>query len=516
MPGKGKKKTVDGGLGRTMLKRALRDKRERREISSTGFHVADLEQSNNPLQSVTMLSSLEDFVAGAVLSERSFAAERVQLSFVPDHTPAVTPLRPAADSGGLVDVSSGVVRALQIPRRPRWNAETTAEALHRAEKDAFIGWRRMVASVESALSGGVGVSASPSAGKPLTVTPFEKNIEVWRQLWRVVERSDVLVQIVDARNPLLFHSSDLDAYVHEVSADKRCLLLVNKADFLSSTQRLAWARYLSARGIQFVFFSAKRELDRLEELDRAQALYVAGCGTSDLVGADTEFLRHDAGAAGAIAVSDRGSTFTEAMRHALDSSEGSDSEAGTVIDAPQAYATYAASQSLSRSPAIAGSSGSHPSEPPLCRLSADAVFPEDSHDDPSEPLHRLTRILSREELLEHLQSAGAAVPRGVFGSGSEFAQRKARDHLARLRFEATAARKEELRRRRDVAARLVSVGLGSQLRFAGAVDVLGLEGDEDEGADDDSSVGEHSDAEVPPLTVGCVFFLCFFVRPVEF
>ena len=36
------------------------------------------------------------------------------------------------------------------------------------------------------------------------VTPFEKNIEVWRQLWRVLERSDFAIQIVDARNPTLY------------------------------------------------------------------------------------------------------------------------------------------------------------------------------------------------------------------------------------------------------------------------------------------------------------------------
>ena len=38
----------------------------------------------------------------------------------------------------------------------------------------------------------------------LKVTPFEKNLEVWRQLWRVLERSDWAVQVVDARNPLLY------------------------------------------------------------------------------------------------------------------------------------------------------------------------------------------------------------------------------------------------------------------------------------------------------------------------
>lgn len=38
----------------------------------------------------------------------------------------------------------------------------------------------------------------------MQATPFEKNLNVWRQLWRVIERSDVVVQIVDARNPLVF------------------------------------------------------------------------------------------------------------------------------------------------------------------------------------------------------------------------------------------------------------------------------------------------------------------------
>jgi hypothetical protein len=28
-----------------------------------------------------------------------------------------------------------------------------------------------------------------------TMTPFEKNIEVWRQLWRVIEKSDIVVQV---------------------------------------------------------------------------------------------------------------------------------------------------------------------------------------------------------------------------------------------------------------------------------------------------------------------------------
>ena len=55
--------------------------------------------------------------------------------------------------------------------------------------------------------------------------------------------SDLLVQIVDGRNPLLFRCTDLEAYVHEVDPNKRNLLLINKADLLTDAQR-----YVPPRG----------------------------------------------------------------------------------------------------------------------------------------------------------------------------------------------------------------------------------------------------------------------------
>lgn len=79
------------------------------------------------------------------------------------------------------------------------------------------------------------------------LTPFERNIEVWRQLWRVLERSHLVVQIVDARNPLRFRCEDLEEYVTEVEGSegeqgtgkglRRSLLLINKADLLTFEQR---------------------------------------------------------------------------------------------------------------------------------------------------------------------------------------------------------------------------------------------------------------------------------------
>lgn len=65
-----------------------------------------------------------------------------------------------------------------------------------------------------------------------------------------------MLQIVDARNPLLFFSRDLAAYVHEVDPKKQHVVLVNKADFLALRARVAWARYFDRHNVKFLFWSA--------------------------------------------------------------------------------------------------------------------------------------------------------------------------------------------------------------------------------------------------------------------
>ena len=101
-----------------------------------------------------------------------------------------------------------------------------------------------------------------------------------------------------------------------------------------------------------------------------------------------------------------------------------------------------------------------------------------------------------------MQAACASVPRSLYGTSSAVAQRRIAELRARQRAEALAARKDELRRRREVAARLVEVGLGSQLRFAGAVDALGLEGDEEDATGGEGLSEGSGEEETPPMTIG--------------
>ncbi|XP_047971696.1 GTPase LSG1-1-like isoform X1 [Salvia hispanica] len=140
--------------------------------------------------------------------------------------------------------------SLRIPRRPPWNAKMSVEELDDNEKRAFLEWRRSLARLED--------------NENLVLTPFEKNLDIWRQLWRVLERSDLIVMVVDARDPLFYRCPDLEEYAREIDEHKNTLLLVNKADLLPFSVREQWANYFHEHGILFLFWSAKAATAALE------------------------------------------------------------------------------------------------------------------------------------------------------------------------------------------------------------------------------------------------------------
>ena len=116
------------------------------------------------------------------------------------------------------------------------------DELKNLENENYLKWRRKLALLQER--------------DDIVLTPFEKNLDFWRQLWRVVERSDILIQILDARNPLLFYSEDLDKYIKEIDNKKLCVILVNKSDYLTEAQRKHWFDYFELVGKTCVFFSA--------------------------------------------------------------------------------------------------------------------------------------------------------------------------------------------------------------------------------------------------------------------
>ncbi|XP_070765209.1 large subunit GTPase 1 homolog [Enoplosus armatus] len=265
----GKKKAGGGGaLGRSLIKERLQAGRGNKRGDSW-LHTSELNDGYDwgrlNLQSVTEQSSMDDFLATAELAGTEFVAEKLNIKFVPAEARAG--LLTADERKRLQKLHEDNKHFLRIPRRPHWDDSTSPDALQQAEKDSFLEWRRELAQLEEE--------------QKLILTPFERNLEFWRQLWRVIERSDVVVQIVDARNPLLFRCPDLELYVKEVSEHKVNMLLVNKADLLTREQRRAWARHFQKEGLRAVFWSALAESDRLEAEEKGMEVEDQECGESD-------------------------------------------------------------------------------------------------------------------------------------------------------------------------------------------------------------------------------------------
>ena len=205
------------------------------------------------MRSVTEQGALDEFLSTAELAGTDFAAEKMNNVKI-IHTDQRNPyLLSAAEERSAVKKQMAKKNRLTVPRRPKWDETTTPHELDQKERASFLDWRRGLAELQE--------------NEDLLMTPFERNLEVWRQLWRVIERSDLVVQIVDARNPLLFRSDDLEKYVKEVDPKKNNLLLVNKADMMTLAQREAWATYFTQAGINYKFFSASLAKEMNEARD---------------------------------------------------------------------------------------------------------------------------------------------------------------------------------------------------------------------------------------------------------
>eukprot|EP00461_Guttulinopsis_vulgaris_P000759 UN00759 len=253
-------KTPKEGIGRALVKKNQLTRETRRRdgrIATSNYHIEDDHEiiQQNKLESIMERNALDEFLTNAIMEEQDFSAQKTNVVMVGGST-VVTVKQKAINEQ--LDYEH-----IRIPRRPHWSHEMAADELQRLERESFLAWRRELAQYEEA-----------SVDKHST--PFEKNLEVWKQLWRVAERSHVVVQIVDARNPLLFYCKDVFTLAHELDPKKRCILVINKSDFLTREARVQWGKYFESQNIDFVFWSAKTEKDEQQEhLDRVNALIAA-------------------------------------------------------------------------------------------------------------------------------------------------------------------------------------------------------------------------------------------------
>ena len=151
-----------------------------------------------------------------------------------------------------LNINKQEIQFLSIPKKPKYKKGMKKEEYIKLEKESFLAWRKALAEEEM-------------KNINRTITPYEKNIEVWKQLWMTVDKSHFLFQIVDGRNPLYYRCPDLEKYIKEVDPNKQSILIINKADLMNKEIRKNWADYFKTNNIKYIFFSAITELEKIEK-----------------------------------------------------------------------------------------------------------------------------------------------------------------------------------------------------------------------------------------------------------
>jgi len=146
-----------------------------------------------------------------------------------------------SDSDLELDVDKCFPDTCDFPLRPHWTSDLGKAKIDANEAKYF---RNYVDDLMEAHQG-------------QDMSYFELNLETWRQLWRVLEKSDILLLVVDARYPAAMFPPSL--YNHVVKqCNKSLVLVLNKVDLIPASLALAWKDYFTTKfpQLEVVYFSS--------------------------------------------------------------------------------------------------------------------------------------------------------------------------------------------------------------------------------------------------------------------
>lgn len=68
---------------------------------------------------------------------------------------------------------------------------------------------------------------------------------IWNELYKVIDSSDVVIHVLDARDPLGTRCRSVEKYIREEAPHKHLIFVLNKCDLVPTKIAAAWVRYLS-------------------------------------------------------------------------------------------------------------------------------------------------------------------------------------------------------------------------------------------------------------------------------
>eukprot|EP00002_Diphylleia_rotans_P034919 TRINITY_DN7554_c0_g1_i2.p1 TRINITY_DN7554_c0_g1~~TRINITY_DN7554_c0_g1_i2.p1 ORF type:complete len:651 (+),score=134.29 TRINITY_DN7554_c0_g1_i2:285-2237(+) len=131
---------------------------------------------------------------------------------------------------------------IRMPTRPAWNFSDSTWQIESRENAAFADW----------------LNELRSRPDYADINHYEQNLEVWRQLWRVIEMSDVLLLTVDVRFASLHFPTSLYNYACR-DLGKPIIIILNKIDLVPRKVAFSWKQYFETMytNVHCVFFTSK-------------------------------------------------------------------------------------------------------------------------------------------------------------------------------------------------------------------------------------------------------------------
>nr|BAG63768.1 unnamed protein product [Homo sapiens] len=171
------------------------------------------------------------------LGPRGYDPNRYRLHFERDSREEVERRKRAAREQVLQPVSAELLEldirevyqpgsVLDFPRRPPWSYEMSKEQLMSQEERSFQDYLGKIHGAYSSEK----------------LSYFEHNLETWRQLWRVLEMSDIVLLITDIRHPVVNFPPALYEYVTG-ELGLALVLVLNKVDLAPPALVVAWKHY---------------------------------------------------------------------------------------------------------------------------------------------------------------------------------------------------------------------------------------------------------------------------------
>jgi ribosome biogenesis GTPase A len=170
-----------------------------------------------------------------------------------------------------------VVAPVAKPARAAKGGQQSKQQPHAEEKDTVVDAYKAAEEVQFAawLSAMDREGNKPNAGG---INSYERNLDVWRQLWFTVEHSDVVMLIADARYPIFHVPLSLARFVI-FSRRRKLLVVLNKSDLVPQQVLQEWTTFLRTWITAFLHNQGMKEVDGMFDI-------VSVCAMPDRFDAD--------------------------------------------------------------------------------------------------------------------------------------------------------------------------------------------------------------------------------------